>query len=332
MAGIQLCTADSQGDLNLPASIHRKKGTLTYNNRALSMFDIDMRHLYKKLVPEENAMSLTMERKMVLDQLCREFRITLIERLHKAKTGHPGGSLSVCEILASLYFEKANVDPKNSKWEGRDRIILTKGHAAPMLYIVLAEKGFFPKEELTTLRQLDTRLQGHPSSKLTPGVELSTGPLGIGLSAAVGMAAGLKLNSNNATVYAIMGDGEINEGTVWEACMSAVKFKLDNLIVLLDRNHVQLDGTSDDIMPMENLEDRFKAFGFEVLNCDGHDVASICDAIDYCKTIKGRPSIILAETVKGKGVSFMEGKHTYHGKLITDEEYAVAMLELRGGK
>ena len=277
-------------------------------------------------------MSLTSERKTALERLCNEFRITLIERLHAAKTGHPGGSLSVCEILTSLYFEKANVDAANPKWEGRDRIILTKGHAAPMLYIALAEKGFFPKEELATLRQLDTRLQGHPSSKLTPGVELSSGPLGIGLSAACGMAIGLKLNNNPATVYAIMGDGEINEGTVWEACMSAVKFKLDNLIVILDRNHVQLDGTSDDIMPMDNLDDRFKSFGFEVVNCDGHDVASICDAIDYCKTVKGRPSIIIAETVKGKGVSFMEGKNIYHGKLITDEEYTAAMAELRGGK
>ena len=277
-------------------------------------------------------MSLTSERKTALERLCNEFRITLIERLHAAKTGHPGGSLSVCEILTSLYFEKANVDAANPKWEGRDRIILTKGHAAPMLYIALAEKGFFPKEELATLRQLDTRLQGHPSSKLTPGVELSSGPLGIGLSAACGMAIGLKLNNNPATVYAIMGDGEINEGTVWEACMSAVKFKLDNLIVILDRNHVQLDGTSDDIMPMDNLDDRFKSFGFEVVNCGGHDVASICDAIDYCKTVKGRPSIIIAETVKGKGVSFMEGKNIYHGKLITDEEYTAAMAELRGGK
>lgn len=277
-------------------------------------------------------MSLTSERKTALERLCNEFRITLIERLHAAKTGHPGGSLSVCEILTSLYFEKANVDALSPKWEGRDRIVLTKGHAAPMLYIALAEKGFFPKEELATLRQLDTRLQGHPSAKLTPGVELSSGPLGIGLSAACGMAIGLKLNNNPATVYAIMGDGEINEGTVWEACMSAVKFKLDNLIVILDRNHVQLDGTSDDIMPMDNLNDRFKSFGFEVVNCDGHDVASICDAIDHCKTVKSRPSIIIAETVKGKGVSFMEGKNIYHGKLITDEEYTAAMAELRGGK
>ncbi|MEA4970009.1 MAG: transketolase [Candidatus Pelethousia sp.] len=277
-------------------------------------------------------MSLTSERKATLDRLCREFRITLIERLHAAKTGHPGGSLSVCEILASLYFEKAKIDPKNPKWDGRDRIILTKGHAAPMLYIALAEKGFFPKEELATLRQLDTRLQGHPSCNMTPGVEISSGPLGIGLSAACGIAIGLKLNNNPATVYAIMGDGEINEGTIWEACMSAVKFKLDNLIVILDRNHVQLDGTCDDIMPMANLEDRFKAFGFEVVTCDGHDVASICDAIDECKTGKGGPSIIIAETIKGKGVSFMEGKNTYHGKMITDEEYTIAMAELKGGK
>ncbi|MEL7610440.1 MAG: transketolase [Bacillota bacterium] len=277
-------------------------------------------------------MRLTLEREEALDKLCKEFRITLIERLHAAKTGHPGGSLSVCEILTALYFEKANVDPKNPKWEGRDRILLTKGHAAPMLYIVLAEKGFFPKEELPTLRQLNTRLQGHPSCKLTPGVELSTGPLGIGLSAAVGMAVSLRLNDSPATVYAVMGDGELNEGTIWEACMSAVKFKLDNLIAILDCNHVQLDGASDDIMPMPNMEDRFKSFGFEVVNCEGHDISSICDAIDYCKTVKGKPSIIIAETVKGKGISFMEGKNTYHGKMITNEEYAAAMAELQGGE
>lgn len=275
-------------------------------------------------------MRLTTERKTALDRLCGEFRVTLIERLYAAKTGHPGGSLSVCEILTSLYFEKAKIDPKNPKWEERDRILLTKGHAAPMLYIVLAEKGFFPKEELTTLRQLDTRLQGHPSSKLTPGVELSSGPLGIGLSAACGMAMALKLDNNPATVYAIMGDGEINEGTTWEACMSAAKFKLDNLIAILDRNHVQLDGTCEEIMPMPNLEERFKSFGFAVFHCDGHDVAALCDAIDSCKTVKGRPSIILAETVKGKGVSYMEGKNTYHGKVLTDEEFTAAMAELRG--
>ena len=277
-------------------------------------------------------MSLSVSRKNEYEALCHKFRVDLIELLHSIQTGHPGGSLSVCEILTALYFEKAKVDPKNPQWSERDRIVLTKGHAAPMLYRVLAEKGFFPVEEMKTLRQINTRLQGHPCALSTLGVELSTGPLGIGLSASLGIAVGLKLSNIDATVFAVMGDGEINEGTVWEACMSAAKFKADNLVVILDRNHVQLDGTSDDIMPLGDVEAKFKAFGFEVFNCDGHDVAALCDTIDLAKAVNGKPSIIIAETVKGKGVSFMEGKSTWHGKPINDEEYKLAMAELRGDK
>jgi len=277
-------------------------------------------------------MSISLERKNELDALCRKFRVDLIELLHSIQTGHPGGSLSVCEILTSLYFEKAKTDPKNPGWLQRDRIVLTKGHAAPMLYEVLAEKGFFPAGELKTLRQLNSHLQGHPCALETPGVELSTGPLGIGLSAAVGMCAGLKLSGINSTVYAIMGDGELDEGTVWEACMSASKFKTDNLIVILDHNHVQLDGTSDEIMPMGSVSAKFAAFGFEIFECDGHDVSALCDAVDKAKAVKGKPSIIIAETIKGKGVSFMEGKSIWHGKPINDEEFKLAMAELRGDK
>ncbi|MEM1485383.1 transketolase [Oscillospiraceae bacterium PP1C4] len=276
-------------------------------------------------------MSLSAVKKDELNALCKKFRIDLIEVLHAIQTGHPGGSLSVCEILTALYFEKAKVDPQNPKWDQRDRIVLTKGHAAPMLYRILAEKGYFPVEEMKTLRQLNTRLQGHPCALETPGVELSTGPLGIGLSASVGMAMGLKLSGiEDATVYAIMGDGELNEGTVWEACMAACKFKTDNLIAILDHNHVQLDGTADDIMPMGDIAAKFAAFGFEVIACDGHDVEALCDAIDKAKAVKGKPSIIIADTVKGKGVSFMEGMNTWHGKPINDEEYKLAMAELRG--
>ncbi len=275
-------------------------------------------------------MSLSVSRKQELEALCHKFRVDLIELLHSIQTGHPGGSLSVCEILTTLYFEKAKVDPKNPKWAERDRVVLTKGHAAPMLYRVLAEKGYFPVEEMKTLRQFDSRLQGHPCAISTPGVELSTGPLGIGLSASLGMALGLKLSNIDATVYAVMGDGEINEGTCWEGMMSAAKFKADNLVVILDRNHVQLDGTSEDIMPLGDVEAKFKAFGFEVINCNGHDVAELCDAIDQAKAVKGKPSVIIAETIKGKGVSFMEGKNTWHGKPINDEEYKAAMAELRG--
>jgi len=278
-------------------------------------------------------MSLSAVKKDELNALCKKFRIDLIEVLHSIQTGHPGGSLSVCEILTALYFEKAKVDAKNPNWEHRDRIVLTKGHAAPMLYRCLAEKGFFPVEEMKTLRQLNTRLQGHPCALETPGVELSTGPLGIGLSASVGMAIGLKLSGiNDATVYAIMGDGELNEGTVWEACMAAYKFKTDNLVAILDHNHVQLDGTADEIMPMGDIGAKFAAFGFEVISCDGHDVEALCDAIDKAKAVKGKPSIIIAETVKGKGVSFMEGKNTWHGKPISDEEFELAMAELRGDR
>lgn len=277
-------------------------------------------------------MSLSKVKKDELNALCKKFRIDLIELLHSIQTGHPGGSLSVCEILTTLYFEKAKVDPKNPQWAERDRIVLTKGHAAPMLYRVLAEKGFFPVEEMKTLRQLNTRLQGHPCALDTPGVELSTGPLGIGLAASVGMAVGLRLSDIDSTVYAVLGDGELDEGTVWEACMSAAKFKTDNLVAILDHNHVQLDGTSDEIMPMGDVGAKFASFGFEVIHCDGHDVEALCDAIDKAKAVKGKPSIIIAETVKGKGVSFMEGKNTWHGKAINDEEYRLAMEELRGDK
>ncbi|WP_312693232.1 transketolase [Caproiciproducens sp.] len=277
-------------------------------------------------------MSLSKVKKDELNALCKKFRIDLIELLHSIQTGHPGGSLSVCEILTTLYFEKAKVDPRNPQWAERDRIVLTKGHAAPMLYRVLAEKGFFPVEEMKTLRQLNTRLQGHPCALDTPGVELSTGPLGIGLAASVGMAVGLRLSDIDSTVYAVLGDGELDEGTVWEACMSAAKFKTDNLVAILDHNHVQLDGTSDEIMPMGDVGAKFASFGFEVIPCDGHDVEALCDAIDKAKAVKGKPSIIIAETVKGKGVSFMEGKNTWHGKAINDEEYKLAMEELRGDK
>jgi len=275
-------------------------------------------------------MGLTAERKQELEELCKKFRIDVIDTLHSVQTGHPGGSLSVCEILTVLYFEKAKVDPRNPGWPARDRIVLTKGHAAPMLYRVLAEKGFFPVDEMKTLRQIDTRLQGHPCSLETLGVELTTGPLGLGLSACVGMALGLKHLNTDATVYAVMGDGEINEGTVWEACMSAAKYKADNLIAILDYNRVQLDGTTDEIMPLGDVKAKFKAFGFEVFECNGHDVEELCDAIDSAKAVKGKPSIIIAKTVKGKGVSFMEGKNIWHGRPINDEEYKLAIAELRG--
>lgn len=275
-------------------------------------------------------MGLTDQRKKDLDALCRKFRIDLIKVLHDKQTGHPGGSLSVCEILVALYYEKANIDPQNPQMPDRDRIVLTKGHAAPMLYITLANRGYFPVEEIDTLRDIDSRLQGHPHSSYTPGVELSTGPLGIGLSASLGMAIGQKMDKNNAYTYAILGDGELNEGTVWEACMSASKFKADNLITIIDHNGVQLDGTSNEIMPLGDLSAKFHAFGFEVFSCDGHNISSICDSIDKAKNINEKPVVILAKTIKGKGVSFMEGQNSWHGKAISDTEFQQAIAELEG--
>ena len=275
-------------------------------------------------------MKLPVEEKARLEQLCHQFRIDLIEVLHQRQTGHPGGSLSLCEIMTTLYFKEMNVDPANPKMADRDRLVLCKGHAAPILYRVLAEKGFFPVEEMKTLRCFETRLQGHPCPLETPGVDAATGPLGIGLSAALGMSMALKMNESPARVYAILGDGEINEGTVWEALMAAVKFKADNLCAVLDWNGVQLDGTTEEVMPMGDIPAKFKAFGWNVIECDGHDLDAVYEAFETAKTVKGVPTIILAHTVKGKGVSFMEGKNGWHGKAIGDEDYAKAMEELGG--
>ena len=272
------------------------------------------------------------ELKQKLEQMCHQFRIDVLTTLHAKQTGHPGGSLSVCEILTTLYFAQMNVDPKDPQKADRDRLVLCKGHAAPMLYRVLAEKGFFPVEEMNTLRDFETRLQGHPCMKDTPGVDMSTGPLGIGLSTAVGMALAAKLDNAPTRVYAVLGDGEINEGTVWEACMSASKYKVDNLCAVLDWNGVQLDGTSDDVMPLGDVKAKFESFGFHCIECDGHDVEALYNAFEEAKTVKGKPTIVLAHTVKGKGVSFMEGKNTWHGKAIGDEDFAKAMEELGGAK
>ncbi len=275
-------------------------------------------------------MKLPVEEKARLEKLCHQFRIDLIETLHQRQTGHPGGSLSVLEILTTLYFTQMDVDPANPLKPDRDRLVLGKGHAAPALYRVLAEKGFFPVEAMATLRCLNTRLQGHPNPLDTPGVGSRSGPLGIGLSAALGMALALKLDNIDKRVYCVMGDGEINEGTVWEGLMAAVKFKADNLCAILDWNGVQLDGTNEDIMPMHNIPERFASFGWETLSCDGHDIAAFCEAVDRAKAVKDKPAVIICETVKGKGVSFMEGKNTWHGKVIGDEEYRLAEQELGG--
>jgi len=275
-------------------------------------------------------MGISKQEREYLEGLCKKFRLDVIKVLHSKQTGHPGGSLSVCEILTTLYFHTANICSKQPQSEERDRIVLSKGHAAPMLYRVLAEKGFFPVETLSTLRDFESILQGHPSAKCTPGVEISSGPLGLGLSAAVGMALGLRLDNKTSRVYAILGDGEINEGTIWEASMAASKFKLDNLTAILDYNGVQLDGSTDEIMPMGDINAKFTVFGFNCIECDGHDVAELCEAYEKAAAKKGMPSLILAKTVKGKGVSFMEGKAAWHGKPIGDEDFIKAVKELGG--
>ena len=277
-------------------------------------------------------MSLTKAREEQLNKLCNTFRKDVIKTLYARQTGHPGGSLSVCEILTAVYFEHTNVDPKDPKKADRDRVVLCKGHAAPMLYRVLAEKGFFPVEEMATLRTLNTRLQGHPCSNHTPGVDVSTGPLGVGLAASLGIAIGTRMRGYDSYTYAILGDGELNEGTVWETAMSAYKFKADNLIAIVDNNRVQLDGTCEEIMPPLDIGQKFASFGWNVICCDGHDISALCDAIALAKRTKGVPNVIIAHTVKGKGVSFMEGKNTWHGKAIGKEDFEIAMRELEGVK
>ena len=274
-------------------------------------------------------MPLTAARAEELKELCRRFRVEALTAIHGAQSGHPGGSLSVCEILTLLYQERMNVSADRQDDPNRDRLVLSKGHSAPMLYVNLIEKGYLPKESLMTLRAIDSELQGHPSMH-TPGVEMPAGPLGLGLSAAQGMAMGLKLDGSAARVYAVLGDGELNEGCVWEAAMSAPKFGLDNLCAVVDWNHVQLDGTTDEIMPIRDLAGKWRAFGWNVIECDGNDLVSLDAAFDAAEACKGIPSVIIADTVKGKGVSFMEGQAGWHGKAIDDDSFKKAMEELGG--
>ena len=273
-------------------------------------------------------MALTQERICELNELCRRFRIDVITAIHAAQSGHPGGSLSACEIMTYLYQEHMNLSADKPDDPDRDRFVLSKGHAAPMLYRNLAEKGFIPLSDMATLRRMGG-LPGHPSTHL-PGVEMPGGPLGQGFPAAQGMAMALKLDNSPAKVYVLLGDGELDEGIVWETAMSAAKFKLDNLIAIVDYNRVQLDGTTDEIMPLGDLAAKWEAFGWTVLECDGHDL----EALDFCVTVAdgavGAPTVIIANTVKGKGVSFMENTSAWHGKKIDDESYAKAMAELGG--
>ena len=274
-------------------------------------------------------MPITSQRAEELRELCRKFRVDVLTAIHGAQSGHPGGSLSVCEILTLLYQERMNVSAERPDDPDRDRLVLSKGHACPMLYRNLMEKGFLPKDSMSSLRRIDSLLQGHPSMH-TPGVDMPAGPLGLGLAAAQGMALGLRLNVSKARVYAILGDGELDEGAVWEAVMSAPKFRLANLTAVVDWNHVQLDGTTDEIMPMGDVGAKWRAFGWNVIVCDGHDIAALDAAFDAAEKYTDGPTVIVADTVKGKGVSFMEGQAGWHGKAIDDESFKKAMAELGG--
>ena len=266
--------------------------------------------------------------KLKLMKTANEIRKGIVTSVHSAKAGHPGGSLSAAEIFTYLYFEELNVDPEDPKKPDRDRFVLSKGHTAPGLYAALAERGFFPKEDLVTLRHTGSYLQGHPDMKCIPGVDMSSGSLGQGISAAVGMAIAAKLSGDDYRVYTLLGDGEIQEGQVWEAAMLAAHRKLDNLVVIVDNNNLQIDGRIDEVNSPYPIDKKFEAFNFHVINIDGNDFEQIEAAFKEARTVKGRPTAIIAKTVKGKGVSFMENEASWHGKAPNDEQFKVAMEDL----
>jgi len=275
-------------------------------------------------------MSLDTVKEQQLKDTARQMRIDIVKMLHNVKTGHPGGSLSAVEILTVLYHNQMNVNCQEPGCSDRDRFVASKGHCAPVLYTTLAEKGYFSREELRKLRQLNCMLQGHPDMKKTPGIDISTGSLGMGLSVGIGMCLAARLNKQDFYTYVLLGDGELQEGQIWEAAMAAAKYKLDHLIAIVDNNGVQLDGTLEEIMPLGDIGRKFAAFGWNVLSADGHDIRALDSAVDQAKAAKGQPTVIVARTVKGKGVSFMEGKSTWHGKAIEDKDFAIAMAELGG--
>lgn len=266
--------------------------------------------------------------KLELQKTANEVRKGIVTAVHGAKAGHPGGSLSAADIFTYLYFEEMNIDPKNPRKADRDRFVLSKGHTAPGLYSVLANRGYFPVEDLPTLRHLGSYLQGHPCMQETPGVDMSSGSLGQGISAAVGMALAAKMDGKDYRTYTLLGDGEIQEGQVWEASMFAGHRKLDNLVVIVDNNGLQIDGKIDDVCSPYPIDKKFEAFNFHVINIDGNDFDQIDAAFKEAKATKGQPTAIIAKTVKGKGVSFMENNAGWHGKAPNDEEYATAMADL----
>ena len=272
---------------------------------------------------------MTASEKNQLQIFATKVRMGIIESTHGAKAGHPGGSLSAADMFTYLYCKELNVDPKNPKWEDRDRFVLSKGHTAPGLYAALANRGFFPVEDLPTLRHIDSYLQGHPNMHSVPGVDMSTGSLGQGISVAVGMALGAKHQNKDFRVYTLLGDGEIQEGQVWEACMAAAHYNLDNLVVIVDNNGLQIDGDIAEVMSPYPIFDKLVAFGFHTIAIDGHDFDAIESALNEAKTVKGQPTAILMSTTKGKDVSYMENDAGWHGKAPNDAEYEMAMTELK---
>lgn len=267
--------------------------------------------------------------KAELSGVCRQMRRDIINMTANAGSGHPGGSLSAVELMASVFYNHMRIDPKQPRMENRDRFVLSKGHAAPCYYAVLAELGFISRDEFKNFRQLHSILQGHPDCKKVPGVDISTGSLGQGISVACGMACAAKKKGSPARVYCVLGDGEIQEGQVWEAAMSAGHYKLDNLVAFLDNNNLQIDGAVDHVMSVYPIKEKFESFGWRVIELDGNDVGQILAALELARTSKGQPTLLLGHTTKGKGVSFMENQAGWHGSAINDEQYAAAMKELK---
>ena len=267
-------------------------------------------------------------KKLELSRIANNIRIGVIEGVYNAGCGHPGGSLSIADVMTYLYFEELNVDPANPKMENRDRFVLSKGHTAPVLYATLAERGYFPKEELKTLRKTDSRLQGHPDMKGTPGVDMTTGSLGLGFSAACGMALSGKIDSKPYRVYTVLGDGETEEGQVWEAAMFAAHYKLDNLVAVIDWNGLQIDGPIAEVMNPTPHDEKLRAFGWNVISIDAHNFDEIEAAFEAAKTLKGKPTAIIAKSVKGKGVSYMENACEWHGQAPKEDLYKVAIADL----
>ena len=265
-----------------------------------------------------------------LEKTAAEIRCGIIKAIHNAGSGHPGGSLSAADIVTALYFDEMNVDPKDPKMKGRDKFILSKGHAGPVQYSALAVKGYYPMEDFMTLRKLGSKFQGHPDMHKVPGIEMSTGSLGQGLSAAGGMALANKLDNDPGRIYVLLGDGEIQEGIVWEALMSAAHYKLDNMVAILDHNGLQIDGKNEDVMTVAPVVEKFQAFGWNVIQIDGHDFEQILDAFKQARACEGKPTMIVAETIKGKGVSFMENNAGWHGKAPDEEQTKQALAELGG--